>query len=135
MYVDDMHNAGTVLCIDADRGNLRLMERNLSHMGYVVLQETSIRRGLQMAMRENPDVLLIDVQDGDLNQEDLQAMYANTPELANTPMIALASDWDSEELDHCCTQMNCKVRLSKPVKRSMLLKAVQQLSAGRSAGV
>jgi len=136
MYVDDTHNAGTVLCIDSDRGNLRVMERNLSHMGYVVLKETSTRRGMQMAVQQNPDVLLLDIEDGDLDQIDLQALYANTPQLANTPMIALARDWDSDELNQFCTNLNCKVRLSKPVKRSILLKAVQQLATGRGrAGV
>ncbi len=137
MYVDDSHkHAGTVLCIDPDRGNLRVMERNLSHMGYVVLVETSTRRGLQIAVQEHPDVILVDVQDGDLSQGDLQALYNGTPDLVNTPLIAIARDWDSEELDECCAGLNCKVRLPKPVGRSILLKAVQQLSSGRNpAGV
>lgn len=137
MYVDDTHkHAGTVLCIDPDRGNLRVMERNLSHMGYVVLKETSTRRGLQMAVQEHPDVILVDVEDGDLSQEDLQSLYHSTPELADTPVIALARNWDSDQLIECCTSINCRVRLPKPAGRSMLLKAVQQLATGRNrAGV
>lgn len=137
MYTDNAHkNAGIVLCIDPDRGALHSMERNLSHMGYIVFTETSIRRGLQIALQKQPDVILLDVQHGDLPQAEIQEIFDHHPHLTNTPMIALASDWEAEELSQCCAEIGCKVHLNKPVGRSSLLKAVQQLAIGRDqAGV
>ncbi|MCA9914774.1 MAG: response regulator [Anaerolineae bacterium] len=137
MYTDDSHkHAGVVLCIDPDRGNLHAMERNLSHMGYIVFTETSTRRGLQIALQQQPDVILLDVQHSDLPQADLQDIFNRHPHLGNAAMIALASDWEAEESSHCCAEIGCKVHLPKPVGRSSLLKAVQQLAIGRSqAGV
>ncbi len=137
MYTDDTHkHAGVVLCIDPDRGTLHSMERNLSHMGYIVFTETSTRRGLQIAVQQQPDVILMDVQHGDLPQADIQDIFSRHPHLSTTPMIALASDWEAEELRHCCAGIGCKVHLPKPVGRSSLLKAVQQLATGRDqAGV
>jgi len=123
---DDAHKyAGIVLCIDSDERNLQVMERNLGHMGYIVHTETSARRGIQVARQVQPDVILVDPTLSDLSGPDIVAGLRGLPALSQTPLILLTEAGDENVLQRCA-QIGFDVHLQKPVRRSMLLKLVQQ---------
>lgn len=90
----------TILIVDDDLKNLKLVRDLLQNLGHTVLEATDGRQGVELATAKKPDLILMDIQlpvmDG---FEATQTLKANAP-TGDIPVIALtayAMDKDKEK--------------------------------------
>jgi two-component system cell cycle response regulator DivK len=117
---------GTVLYVDDDPLNLRLVRKNLKSMGYTVLEEMDAYKGLQTAKDFQPDVIILDVNLPGMNGHEAAARLKADSDLRHIPVIALTAD-NRSETRAASFNSGCDAHLIKPISRGQLLKVVRQM--------
>ncbi len=95
----------------------------LTNKGYMVELAVNGREAYEMAVKHNPDIILMDVQMPEVNGLDATRMIRQVDTLKDTPIImltALAMQGDRER----CMEAGADDYLSKPVRLNQLLNAV-----------
>lgn len=118
--------ATTVLYIDDEPMNLTLVRKLLGRFGYDLLEAVDAKSGLQIALRNRPDVILMDMNMPEVNGLEATKMFKEHVDLHFVPIIGLTAD-TSEKLRRQATAAGCKAHLHKPISRSLLLKTIQQV--------
>jgi two-component system cell cycle response regulator DivK len=81
----------TVLVVEDNALNLKLVRDVLGHAGYQVLEAGDAERGIELAREEQPDLILMDIQlPGIDGVEALRRLRADT-ETAGIPVVALTA--------------------------------------------
>jgi two-component system cell cycle response regulator DivK len=81
----------TVLVVEDNALNLKLVRDVLGHAGYQVLEAGDAERGIELAREERPDLILMDIQlPGIDGVEALRRLRADT-ETAGIPVVALTA--------------------------------------------
>ena len=93
----DTERSARVLVVEDDPDILDLLEYSLRQEGFGVIQATSGRRALELAEREKPDLVLLDLMLPDLGGVELCRRLRARPEIASTPVIMVTAR--SEEAD------------------------------------
>ncbi len=106
-----------ILLIDDDASLRRVTEYNLSSGGFTVLGAASGREGLALFHRHNPDLVITDVQLGDL--DGLQVLAAVKKESPHTPVLVITA-FGSIELAVKAMQEGAFTFLAKPFDREAL---------------
>lgn len=117
------HNARTILYIDDDSLNLRLVRKNLQNMGYEVHEAMDAKKGIQLAREIIPDVILMDIHLPGMNGIEATKVIKSSDKLAHVPVIALTADV-REVTRQRTGNVGCDAHLTKPISRSSLFKAV-----------
>lgn len=81
----------TVLIIDDDDDMAHALERILSVGGYAVIRASDGNEGVRMAVREKPDLILLDFMMPGKNGFDACADIRQVPELDHAPILALTA--------------------------------------------
>ncbi|AKJ95678.1 hypothetical protein TVD_10050 [Thioalkalivibrio versutus] len=123
-----------VLCIEDHDANQRLMREMLKQQGAADCRmATSAAEGLDMALRDPPELILLDlnlpVMDG---FQVLRALRAE-PELAAIPVIAVTAD-ATDATRQRAEQAGFNDLLTKPIGASDLLRALDHCRASRPDG-
>ena len=116
--------ARTVPYIDDDAGNLLLIERLLSrHPRFRLLQAPDGTTGLELARRELPDVILLDLILPDTSGADVLVTLASDPATNEIPVIVVSSEAYPATIDQI---LACGVRryLTKPLDLDKLIAAL-----------
>src|SRR5690606_8635422 len=71
--------------------NRRLVERVLEPCGYRLLHASDGQSGIDMALQENPDLILLDMGLPDMDGQTLVSILRETPSLAGVRFVALAA--------------------------------------------
>lgn len=79
--------AQTILIIDDDIDTLKLVGIMLERKGFRILASTTGKKGLQMANKEYPDLVLLDVMIPDINGYEIAKAIRSNPATENTPII------------------------------------------------
>ena len=79
----------TILAVDDNLLNLKLIEKSLSKEGYRILTETDGTKGKQRAFEEKPDLILLDIQMPGENGFDIISHLKNNPDTSTIPVIFL----------------------------------------------
>jgi two-component system cell cycle response regulator DivK len=82
----------SVLCIEDNRDNRILVRRILQAEGYSVLEASNAFEGLQMALVQRPDLILVDINMPDIDGLTLAARLKAYPGLAHVPIIAITAN-------------------------------------------
>ncbi|MBU2537187.1 MAG: sigma-54 dependent transcriptional regulator [Proteobacteria bacterium] len=106
-----------ILLIDDDESLRRVTEYNLSSAGFSVLGAASGREGLALFRKHDPDVVITDVQLGDLN--GLQILEAVKKDSPVTPVLVITA-FGSIELAVQAMQKGAFTFLAKPFDREAL---------------
>lgn len=80
-----------VLVVEDNPANLSLMEYLLRAFGYTVLTATDGVEGVELAHREIPDVILMDLQMPRLNGFDAASRLKADPLLGSIPIVAVTA--------------------------------------------
>ncbi len=115
--------AGTILVVDDNETNLRLINAVLKTRGYELLQAASGEAALEMLAAERPALVLMDVQMPGLSGVDVARMIRAMPALADLPLIAItamAMKGDREQI----LAAGFNDYLAKPYKMGDLLSLV-----------
>ncbi|MFQ3180636.1 MAG: two-component system sensor histidine kinase/response regulator [Polaribacter sp.] len=92
--------------------------------GYIVLQAENGRIGFEMALKENPDLIISDILMPDLNGFEMFEKLQSNKKTMGIPLIFLSAKGEKEDIR---TGMNLGAEdyLTKPIKTNDLVNAVQ----------
>ena len=108
-----------ILIVEDNPLNMRLMEMTLEAKNYTLLKATDGEEALDMATREQPDLIIMDIQLPKLNGLEVTRKLRDTLALSHIPIIAItayAMKGDKEE----AIKAGCDVYLTKPINTRQL---------------
>ncbi len=95
---EDLLKRSTILILDDEPANVRMLERMLKRAGYVnVIGMTEPRAAVELYRSTRPDLLLLDLHMPDLNGLELmETLRDETPPRSFLPIIAITADTSPE---------------------------------------
>ena len=81
-----------ILYIEDNFANRMLVSRVLMVEDYEVFEAEDGPTGIELALKEKPDLILMDVNLPDIDGYELTAKMRDIPELADTPIIAMTAN-------------------------------------------
>ena len=115
-----------ILIVEDNPQNMRLLEMTLRGGSYNLLKATDGEEALDMAMREQPDLIIMDIQLPKLNGLEVTRKLRKIPAFSHTPIIALtayAMKGDKERT----IDAGCDVYVSKPINTRELPEMIAQM--------
>ena len=119
-----------ILVVEDQADSRRIMRDLLVSAGFEVLEATSGGEGVDMAARERPDLILMDLQLPVIDGLEATRRIKADPELGTTPIIAVTSyalSGDNEK----AMSAGCDGYFSKPVSPRALLAKIKSVLAGK----
>ncbi len=115
-----------ILVVDDDPVNLMLLETILQQLGYQVSKAATGREALEMAKKERPSIILLDIMLPDISGLEVCKTLKSQKELATTPivMVTALGDRDSKLKG---LEVGADEYLVKPIDRVELLLRVKNL--------
>lgn len=119
----------SILIVEDDKGTQSLLQRLLSHWGYTVMIASDGQEGLQKALTERPDLILMDLNMPRMS--GLEVLYNLREHQSDIPVI-LMTVFGSEEIVVQALRLGVRDYLSKPFSPDRLQEAAERaLAAGR----
>ncbi|MBE9222790.1 PAS domain S-box protein [Cyanobacterium stanieri LEGE 03274] len=115
-----------ILLAEDNEANIRTIANYLKAKGYNLIFAENGEKAVSLAISEQPDLILMDIQMPQMNGLEAIALIREHDTLCNTPIIALtalAMKGDEEK----CLRMGANEYLSKPLKMKQLVSKIQQL--------
>jgi CheY-like chemotaxis protein len=117
-----------ILLVEDNEMNRDMLSRRLVRSGYEVVMAEDGERGVAVAVRDRPDLILMDMSLPVIDGWEATRRIKSSPELRNTPVIALtahAMATDREKaLDAGCDDYD-----TKPIELQRLLGKIEALLA------
>jgi CheY-like chemotaxis protein len=86
-----MSDKTTILYIEDDPGSQVLVQRTLAFAGYRVVVASCGLEGLDMAVRETPDLILMDINLPDLSGREVTTKLRSDGRFRTIPIVALTA--------------------------------------------
>ena len=126
----DATRRGTVLYIEDNPSNLRLVERVLAEQAAIrFIPAMQGRLGLSLAREHRPDLILVDLHLPDISGEDVLREIRSDPLLARTPVIVLSADATPGQVRRMVAA-GARAYLTKPLDVRQLLTHIDQALSG-----
>ena len=119
-----------ILIVEDNPQNMRLIETILRAKDYTLLKATDGEEALDMAMKERPDLIIMDVWLPKMNGLEVTRRLRETPAFSRTPIIgvtAYAMKGDREKV----IESGCDAYLSKPIDTRELPEVIAEMLARR----
>jgi two-component system, cell cycle response regulator DivK len=104
----------TILYIEDNRANQILVERILEPHEYRLLLADDGETGIQMALAENPDLILLDMGLPDVDGQTVVSLLKQMPTLQAVPIVILTA-WPAEKALEMAERYGCDGCLTKPI--------------------
>lgn len=115
-----------ILIIDDDLTLIKLTTAILSTNGYEVLSSSEAPVGLEMAMKENVDLIVLDVMIPIINGFNICRLLKSQEKYKNIPIVLLTSR--SEEEDRKIgKEVGADAYIAKPLNRESFLATIKDL--------
>jgi CheY-like chemotaxis protein len=115
-----------LLYIEDDAINVRLIEQVFAGLrGFEVLSATHGRAGIERARREQPDVILLDLQLLDMSGEEVTAALKADPATRAIPIVALSGGTDQARRDRVL-ELGASAFVAKPYQLPALIAVVER---------
>ena len=104
-----------ILIVEDNPQNMRLVEMALSAESYFLLEATNGEEALEIAKKERPDLIIMDVQLPKMSGLEVTRKLREIPEFSQTSIIAVtayAMKGDEEK----AIDASCNAYLSKPIR-------------------
>jgi PAS domain S-box-containing protein len=125
---------GTVLYIEDNRANLGLMEQVLTYRpGVRLLSATQGGAGLEMARRQHPDLILLDVHLPDMQGDEVLRQIQSDPHLRATPVVVVSADATLSQAERLLAA-GAREYLTKPIDVARFLALLDRLLRERLVG-
>jgi len=115
-----------ILVIDDDSGHIRLMEKILDSEGYEVLLADEAPVGLETAMKNRPDLIVLDVMMPIINGFNICRLLKSENEYQHIPILLLTSRI-TEEDQRIGREVGADAYMLKPLNTDEFLKKVRDL--------
>ncbi len=119
-----------ILVVEDNPQNMRLIEMTIRDKGYTLLRATNGEEALDMATRERPDLILMDIRLPRMNGLEVTERLRKNPVFSRTPIIGLtayAMKGDREKI----LESGCDAYLSKPINTRQLPGMIAQMLLNR----
>ena len=116
----------TILVVDDEPQNRKLLEALLHPQGYLTVSAASGAEALAMVARHTPDLILLDVMMADMDGHEVTRRLKADPQSSNIPIILVTALTD-REARLAGLQAGAEEFLSKPVDRAELWLRVRNL--------
>lgn len=120
-----------ILYIEDNPQNMRLVRKMLTVGGYDMLEALDGQTGLEVAAREIPDLILMDINLPDIDGMEATGRIKADPRLCHIPVIALTANamyGDRERF----LDAGCDGYIAKPVSKNELLNTLSYFLSKRS---
>ena len=117
----------TILYIDDSPTNRRLVERIVWLRGHLTLLETSTgKEGLEIARRQPPDLILLDLKLPDLQGDQILAALKADPTTRPIPVVIVTAERERKNFQHLhmLGAFDC---LTKPLNVARLLTLLDEV--------
>jgi CheY-like chemotaxis protein len=122
----------TILILEDDPQQSRLMRRLLEHGGFDVLIAGDGETGLRTAMASLPDLILLDMGLPDLDGQTVAGLIKGSSMLAKTPLIAVTA-WPQDVAAEMAKAYGCDGYFSKPISARQFADQVSDFLENREA--
>lgn len=95
-------------------------------MGYESISAATAKEGLQKAVSETPDLILLDIGLPDMDGRDAARLLRSDPASKHIPILALTAIFDLS-LGKSCLEAGCDDYVVKPVTFQVLQEKLQTL--------
>ncbi len=112
-----------ILYIEDNPQNMRLVRKMLMVGGYDMVEATDGVSGVDLALKNDPDLILMDINLPDIDGMEATRRLKAMPDTAHIPVIALTANamhGDRERYE----KAGCDGYLAKPVTRHELLNTI-----------
>ncbi len=119
-----------ILVVEDNPMNMKVVLMTLKRYGYTLLEAVDGEQALEMATREKPDLILMDIQLPKLDGMEVTRRLRQMPDFKQTPIIALsayAMKGDREK----GMEAGFDDYLSKPVNTRELPKVIEDMLSSR----
>lgn len=103
-----------ILIVEDNQQNALLMKRVLQVRNHEIVHASDGESGLQAAVDEKPDLILIDLGLPDIDGQTLVAFIKRVPELENIPIVAVTA-WPEDTAREMAQAYGCDGFISKPI--------------------
>ena len=107
--------APRILVIDDNAEHRELVRRTLTARGYCVFLAPDAETGLQLAIEQQPDLLVVDLGLPDVDGQTLIGHLKRMPAFAATPIVACTA-WPEETARSMVEMYGCDGYISKPIR-------------------
>jgi CheY-like chemotaxis protein len=119
-----------ILIVEDNPRNMRLMEMTLRAKNYALLRATDGEEALDMAGRERPDLIIMDIRLPRMSGLEVTRKLRENPAFSHTPIIGVtahAMKGDREKV----LEAGCDAYLSKPINTRELPGVIAEMLALR----
>ena len=86
----------TVLVVEDDDDSRYLMRLELERLGYLVSEAENGVKGVEIALREHPDIILMDLTLPEMGGLEATTRIRSDPEMSEVPIIAVTAHQESD---------------------------------------
>ncbi len=104
----------TILVVEDSALNRKLVEAILQPHGYRILIAVDGAEGIEIATREKPDLILMDMQMPKVSGYDATQTLKSQPETAHIPIVALTAHAMADERERALA-IGCDDYITKPI--------------------
>jgi CheY-like chemotaxis protein len=131
--VEEMRTMAKILVVEDTEDNRDMLSRRLQRKGHRVVHAADGQEAVEMATRERPDLILMDVGLPVLDGLEATRRIRAQAETQTTPIIAVTAHAMSDDRDKAL-QAGCDDYHPKPVELPRLLAQMEALLARAAAG-
>ena len=112
-----------ILYIEDMEDNIKLVEKIITKQGHVFFAANNAEEGFDIALKNRPDVILLDLGLPDSDGQTLSVWLRSEPSLEKVPIIVLTA-WPEEVASHTVEAYGLDGYLCKPFSLSSLVQLV-----------
>ena len=119
-----------ILIVEDNPQNMRLIKMTLRAKDYTLLEATDGAQALDVAVREQPDLIIMDIQLPKVSRLEVARRLRGIPSFSHVPIIAItayAMKGDKEK----AIDAGCDAYLSKPISTRELPQVIAQMLSQR----
>jgi CheY-like chemotaxis protein len=119
-----------ILIVEDNPQNMRLIKMTLRAKDYTLLEATDGAQALDVAVREQPDLIIMDIQLPKVSGLEVARRLRGIPSFSRVPIIAItayAMKGDKEK----AIDAGCDAYLSKPINTRELPQVIAQMLSKR----
>lgn len=115
----------TVLYIEDNPLNMRLVKKHLKRTQITMLEAIDGHSGIDMALKHRPDVILVDINLPDIDGLEVTRLLRENELMQDVIIIALTANAMHGDRERCL-QAGCSAYLAKPIARQELYNTLRQ---------
>ena len=119
---------GTILVIEDDPKNMKLIKAVLQRGNYAVLEATTAEDGLEIARNYHPDIILMDIRLPGMSGLEATQFIKADPELKSIPVIAVTSSVMLGD-ENKSIEAGCDGHISKPIDVHSFVETMEKFVA------